>query len=81
MGGWQGATNSIGAEAICVPKSDFMLDPGMEFWVSERIVTGAGNNGARDCSDSGAADAWRGDAATFLTSLQGQFEGGGRARR
>ncbi|HVZ33636.1 MAG TPA: hypothetical protein VG963_14490 [Polyangiaceae bacterium] len=76
LGGAQAEDNSLSAEAICVPLSSFSIDPGMVIWTSGegRAEVSTARPG---CSSWVAAEMWQGNAATYLSSVQGDFEGGG----
>jgi hypothetical protein len=71
LGGFQSESNSLNAEATCVPLSDFKLDPGGVTLISGMAAV------IRDCGGSSSANLWSNHAVSFLTAVRGEFEGGG----
>ena len=76
IGGFQSAANSLSGEATCVPLSDFKVEPGMVKWVSGFAYAGA-QTSLVSCSKGATAKMWGYDSVSFLTGVEGQFEGGG----
>jgi hypothetical protein len=74
LGGAQGHSNSLSSEATCVPVSNFFSDPGAVIWQSAPAYAEV-----RNCQASRSANLWNGDAVSFLTHVQGNFEGNSEA--
>ena len=69
LGGYSIESNGLHSEATCIPLSNFTLDEGLVAWVSSIFTTPIKYG-------SSSADMWAGDAASFLTGIAGQFNGG-----
>ena len=78
LSGVQGTSNSLIAESACVPLENFVSEPGFVRWQTEGVwYAGIDPLSRPGCSDTKVAETWNGDAATFLSGIQGNFEGGG----
>lgn len=65
----------VGAGATCYRRDAFTTPSGMARWVSPQTAVAWTHSG--NCDNDHHADSWWGDAATFLTGMQGSFAGGG----
>jgi hypothetical protein len=74
LGGWSDNSESRTAgEAVCVPLSDFILDDGGVTWISEMFSTSVSAGDGFSCKNHSGINAWRGDAATFISGFRGDF--------
>jgi hypothetical protein len=76
LAGCQHATNSLTAEATCVPGSSFILDPdgivtGSPVQVAKVLPTGT------TCNASQSKDLWTFTAVSYINSIMGYMNGGG----
>jgi hypothetical protein len=69
-----GGSNSLSAQATCVPHSDFILDPEMVIWSAPKVWTQT-----HGYMTQSRLQLWNADAVASLTGLQGDFNGGGES--
>jgi hypothetical protein len=69
----QRASNSLTGEAVCVPLSNFFIEPGMVIGQSGRFFVIADLGNTNECSRPISTPTWAGNAVTTLAGIQGNF--------
>lgn len=76
LSGFQAASNSLSGEATCVPAADFQADAGGVAFYSG-IISVTAKTSEFSCNRTRESPLWNNFAVSYLTSVQGDFEGGG----
>jgi hypothetical protein len=76
LSGYRTSSDGTTGDATCVPRSDFIVDPGGELQVSTAGLAKYETT-PLDCDANVHADLWDANAVSYLSSVQGEMEGFG----